>query len=169
MPILAQAAQRPATREVVVGNRTAANVTDALRLLSWVGAAFVILGFTDIALAWYPVRFGNPDWEFAIIGGTMSALALPHLGMYLVLASAISRGQRGTTRAVGVAMVILLLTLLGLIFVTVVPLALNAIASNAPMLQGAKKAILKAILLGSGYSILLGFGAYAALRKRPEA
>ena len=171
MPILARASQRPLQREAVVNTRTTANLSDALRLLSWVGAAFVILGFMDIALAWYPVQFGNPDWEFGTIGGTMSALALPHLGLYLMLASAIARGQKSTTRAMGVVMIVLLLSIVGLgvVFLTVVPLALKSLAAAAPLVvQSAKRAILKALLLGTGYCVLLGLGASAAFKKRTE-
>ncbi len=172
MPILAQAqaAQRPVPRDLA-GGRALTNVPDAWRLLSWIGGGLLFLGLTDIALAWYPMRFGNPDWEFGIIGGTMGALGLPHLGLYLLLASAIARGKRATRRVLGGVLILFLLTLLGLglTFLTVVPLALKAMAANPLVAQGAKKAILKALILGSGFCILDLVGAHAALRKRTES
>src|SRR6185437_6901598 len=59
---------------------------EAWRVVGWVGIAFVVMGFTDVALAWYPTAFGNPEWEFGAISATLNGFALPTLGLYLVLA-----------------------------------------------------------------------------------
>ena len=64
-----------------------ASLLNAWRLLYWIGFAFVVMGGTDITLAWYPAPFGNPEWEFGAISATLNGLALPTLGFYLLLCS----------------------------------------------------------------------------------
>ena len=55
----------------------------------------------------------------------------------------------------------------GLVYITVAPIALKAVAGNALVLMGMRKAIAKAMLLGIGYRWLLGLGARRAWGTRP--
>jgi hypothetical protein len=170
MPILTPAQRRPITAEVLPSGSGARSSADAWRALTWIGVAFTALGLLDVALGWYPPAFGNPEWEFGTISGTLNALAIPMLGLYLVLASAIARSDRRSARAVSVGMAVLLLMVLGLglVYLTVVPLAIKSVSNNALVAFGMKKAIVKAVALGIADSVLLGVGMVKGWRVMPS-
>jgi 4-amino-4-deoxy-L-arabinose transferase-like glycosyltransferase len=121
---------------------------------------FAILGFTDVALGWYPLGLGNPEWEFGTISGSLNAMAIPILGLYLALASAIARSDRMAARIIAVIMGVLLAIVisLGVIYLTDIPMAFKAVQSSTFVTLGIKKAIAKALLLGVGDSTLLALG-----------
>ncbi len=155
---------QPNTSRSIDGShrRTAA----AWTLFSWLGGAFAVLGLADIALGWYPSAFGNPEWEFGTISGSLNALTIPVMGFYLLVASAIARGHRRAGRILGVLLLFLavVLLVLGFVYVTVIPLALRAVQPNDVVSLGMKKAIIKGLLLGIGYIALLSYGARQAWR-----
>lgn len=140
------------------------NQQDAWLALSWVGYAFVVMGVTDIVLGWYPTAFGNAEWEFGVISAALNGFALPTLGLYLILGSAIARRQRIVGRALAIVLMLLTLFILGLavVYVTVVPLALSSVAANGLLTIGMHKAIIKAGMLFVAYVLLLGTGALRA-------
>ena len=39
-------------------------------VLDWLGLAFLLMGLVDLALAWFPLGLGNPEWEFGTISAT---------------------------------------------------------------------------------------------------
>ena len=121
------------------------------------------------APCWYPAAFGNAEWEFGTISGTLNALAIPMLGLYLALASAIARGDRRSARIVAVVMGVLLVTILalGAIYLTVLPIAIKAVSSNALVALGMKKAVVKALTLGVADVALLGVGMARGWRVAP--
>ena len=133
----------------------------AWRMLGWIGLVFLVMGFVDIALGWYPLAFGNPEWEFGTISGSLNAFALPILGIYLIAASAVARGARKTAKVAALFMGILAGTLFALtiIFLTVIPMAANGVRGNALLTLGMQKAIAKAIGLLVSYGLLLIGGA----------
>lgn len=137
-------------------------------VLGFVGAAFIIMGGTDIALAWYPSAFGNPEWEFGAISATLNGVALPTLGLYLLLAYGLAANRAAAKLAAGILAAALLVSLIGLAFVylTVVPLALRSVAANALVSSGMKKAIVKAIVLLLAYGSLFVAAAHAGFRGR---
>lgn len=164
MPVLTPPARRasaPASASPASSARSdSLQARGAWTLLGWIGLAFAILGFTDIALGWYPTAFGNAEWEFGTISGSLNALAIPMLGLYLALAAAIARGKRNAARGVGVAMVLTLVILLGLgmLYLLVTPVALKAVAGNPLADLGIRKAIIKALSLGVVDCVLLAAG-----------
>lgn len=160
MQILSPAQRHPVSVETAALRPASRASIDAWRLLGWIGISFTILGLLDIGLGWYPTAFGNPEWEFGTISGSLNALAIPMLGLYLVLASAIARSDRRTARIVAVAMGVLMLVILGLglVYVTVLPLAIKAVSGNALVSLGIKKAIIKAVTLGVADAVLLAVG-----------
>lgn len=169
MQILSPAQRRPITVETASVRPGGRAPLDAWRPLGWIGFAFAVLGLVDIALGWYPPAFGNPEWEFGTISGSLNALAIPMLGLYLALASAIARSDRRTARAIAGVMGLLLLTVLGLgvLYLTVLPLAVKAVAGNALVSLGIKKAIFKAVMLGTIDSVLLAVGMVKGWRVKP--
>lgn len=142
----------------------------AWQLLGWIGLVFAIMGFVDIVLGWYPTAFGNPEWEFGTISGSLNAFALPMLGLYLIVGSAVARGARRTARVGAIVMGLLAGTLfaLSIIFLTVIPMAANSIRGNALLQLGMQKAIAKAIGLLIGYGLLLLAGAVAGWTEPDE-
>jgi hypothetical protein len=169
MQIVSPAQRHPITIETSVPRAGGRSSSDAWRALSWIGVVFTALGLLDVALGWYPTAFGNPEWEFGTISGTLNALAIPMLGLYLVLASAIARSDRRAARAVSVTMAVLLVVVLGLglLYLTVVPLAMTSVAGNVLVALGMKKAIVKAVALGIADSVLLGVGMLKGWRVGP--
>jgi len=139
---------------------------DAWRVIGWVGLGFVLMGATDVALAWYPTAFGKPEWEFGAIAATLNGFALPLLGLYLVLAAAVGRRRRVVSLAVGIVAVLLLITLavLAFVYLTVIPLALKSVAANPLLEEGMKKAILKALVLFVAYGVLFGAATVRGMR-----
>lgn len=141
------------------------------RWLGWFGFLLAAMGFGDIALAWIPPAFGNPQWEFGTIATTFAGLPLATIGLASVAASALSLGNRRLL----VALVAVLLALgvaalsIWVLFLTDVPLALRA--AHGPASLAIKKAIVKTVMLGLGFGALYVAGSVAGIRhlrtKRP--
>ena len=144
---------------------------DAWQLLAWVGAAFFVMGIVDIALAWYPMGWGVPEWEFGALAATMNGFAVPMLGAYLFLGAAVARRKPVLARVSAIGMLLLALTfvVLAFMYVTVVPIALKATSESAPIHFGMKKAIVKAVLLFFVYIALSIAGAVKAWRSASRA
>jgi hypothetical protein len=171
MQILSPATRRPIAADSAPLRQGGRGGSDAWRTLAWIGWAFAMLGLIDVALGWYPAAFGNAEWEFGTISGTLNALAIPMLGLYLALASAIARGDRRSGRTLAVVMGLLLavILLLGAIYLTVLPIAIKAVSSNALVALGMKKAVVKALTLGVVDAVLLGAGMAKGWRAAPAA
>jgi hypothetical protein len=141
---------------------------DGWRLLGWLGLVFFVMSAIDILLGWYPLRIGSPEWEFGIISATMSTLSIPTLGLYLVLCSAISRERPLVAKVVGIGMIVIGVSLLGMaiLYLTTVPLALKSVATNDAAAFTMKKAILKWVILFVGYETMYFMGAVTGIRRR---
>jgi hypothetical protein len=166
MQILSADARRPIAVEGTPPRTGARAPLEAWSALATIGGAFFILGLIDIGLGWYPAAFGNLEWEFGTISGTLNALAIPMLGLYLMLGSAIARSDRRMARMVSGLMGLLLATLvvLGIIYLTVVPVAMKSVADNALISLGMKKGVVKALTLGLADCALLITGIVKGLR-----
>jgi hypothetical protein len=145
-----------------------AAVQRAWRLLGWIGLAFVVMGATDVLLAWYPAAFGRPEWEFGAITASLNGLALPILGLFFLLAAASANRSFAVARILGTTLFALAAGLLvvAFIYATVVPLALGSVADNAQIAAGMKKAIVKAVILIVSYVTLLVTGGISGWRLR---
>jgi hypothetical protein len=121
----------------------------------------------DLALAWYPAHLGNAEWEFGAITATLNGFAFPLLGLFLALAAAVEQGHRTFARGVGGLMLALAVAwmIVGLLYATVFPLALNAVAANPAISLGMKKAVAKGAILVLTYVVLLSYGGWTS-RKR---
>lgn len=132
----------------------------AWELIAWLGALFVLMGAADITLGFYPPAFGNVEWEFGVISGSLNGLAIPAMGSYLLLASAIARAKHTLARLVsaGMFVVVVLLVGLGVLYLMSAPVAIGAVSQSEVVLLGIKKAILKAGLLFIAYLTLFLVG-----------
>lgn len=115
----------------------------AWRPLGWFGLLFLVVGLADMALVWYPLRPGNPSWEFGAVDLSFSTLPLLTIGLGATLASALARGSRRIAMLIAVFCLFLALVCAGgyLLLLSDVPLALR----NSPpeLLTGVKKAIFR--------------------------
>lgn len=136
----------------------------AWRLFGWFGLVLAVVGFTDILLAAYPFRPGNPDWEYGAIHQTIAMMPLPTIGLAALLASAFAQGTRWLAQATAILLLLMALALLvtGAVFLTVLPLVLEA--APPPVLPGVKKAALRTVLGGAAFPIAYLVGGVAALR-----
>jgi hypothetical protein len=129
------------------------------------GLLFAMAGWVDVALFYYPPRFGEAEWEFGIIAQTFDAMPLPTLGIVLLALGIRARGgsivwSRGL--AVILAVVALLCLAALVLFALDIPLALKAMqrASTGPnpqqgalMSSGIKRVMAKVILFSVCYAI----------------
>jgi hypothetical protein len=141
---------------------------DGWKILGWLGLAYLIMSVIDLALGWYPLNFGRPEWEFGTISASFSGLAIPTLALYLMLGSALARERTDIAKGIAIVMIILALSLaiLALLYLTSVPLALKAVAANPVVHLGMKKSVFKTLMLFTGYEALYVLGAIKGLRKR---
>lgn len=140
-------------------------------ILGWLGLAYLIMSVIDLALGWYPIRFGQPEWEFGTISATIAGLAIPTLSLYLMLASAFARERTNLIKGIAVAMIVIavFLGILFILYLTAVPLALRAVSGNPITHLGIEKSIIKSLTLFLGYEGLFILGAIKGLRRRAIA
>ena len=80
-------------------------------LIGFAGMTFVLIGWTDVLLLWYPLRIGRPDWEFATVSGMFDALPLATIGALLIVARFHVEGSRLTRRLIGSSLIVVVLGL----------------------------------------------------------
>src|SRR5688500_14816844 len=66
----------------------------ALRPAGWFGLLFLVIGIGDMALVWYPLRPGNPTWEFGAIQLSFSTLPVLTIGLGACMIAALAGGNR---------------------------------------------------------------------------
>ena len=102
--------------------------------LGMIGALFLVVGMTDLILAWVPPRFGNADWEFGTVSAMFNNLPVPAMGIGLGLAGATgvrsAKGSRAVSLVAGVLAVWCLLA--AVFFGLTLPLALGSITEPGP-------------------------------------
>lgn len=123
----------------------------AWRAVARFGLLLALIALSDIVLAFYPLRFGRPEWEFATVAASFAGLPLVTLGMAAVLGSALARGLRRSVLWTAVALLVLGVLVLGLLllFLTDVPVALRSVQGEVRV--GVMKAILRTAILGLGF------------------
>jgi len=130
------------------GDAGAGAPTEALEfgwtVLSGIGLVFFLVGGLDIALAWYPLGFGSPAWEFGTVTLSLNGLPTPALGLGMGLASGVALGRRWQVRITAAALVgLAVLILVGaVLWVTNVPLALRSTEDPLGLL-GIQRSVIK--------------------------
>jgi hypothetical protein len=163
MPIIATAKASTASSEKT---SQSAHARVAWSILGVLGAAFVLMGLTDIVLGIYPPSIGNPEWEFGVVSSILNGFAIPTMGGYLLLASLVARGKLTAARVVSILAIIVafLLAVMGLLYLTVVPMALKSVAANPVLALGMKKAMVKGVLFLLAYVVLFLYAGLRGLR-----
>lgn len=137
----------------------------AWAILLFTGIAVTVVGWFDLGLLWYPIRFGNVEWEFGTISAHLNGMPLGTVGFGLVAAALVAQ-HRSTRPLAWVAGLIVASHLaIGAIYLLDVPVALKGSAPQViPML---KKGMLKA---GVYLLVYLAFYTVLAIRlwRRPS-
>jgi len=146
--------------------RPSADPAIGWNLLLVVGWLFVIVGLLNIALLWWPLQMGNPEYEFASVAATLDSLPLPTMGLAFVLAASRASGL-ATSAKVGMVIAVVvavLVVLAAVLYALAVPLALKAV-KEGPIRLGIMKSILKVSAQAVLYPIALIAFARMANRK----
>jgi len=136
----------------------------AWRWIGWFSLVLALAGIGDWVLAWIPLRFGSPEWEFGTVASTFAGLPLITMGFAGLLGSAVARGIRWQIIAVAGVVLAFALWILAasVIFLLDIPVALRAVQGVARM--GLMKAIAKTGLLATLFSIAYLVAGIGALR-----
>jgi hypothetical protein len=121
-------------------------------LLGGIGLVFAVVALADLVLVWYPLRFGDPEWEFGTATSVFGGLPLLTMGLMLALGAAVARGNLRLLQIWSVVLAVMGLVLVGvlLMYSRSVPVALEVVTD--PILKvGVQKAILKTALQGVLY------------------
>ena len=137
---------------------------DGWKWIGWLGLLLTVVGLGDFVLAWYPLRFGAPEWEFGTVASTFAGLPLVTLGFAGLLGSGVARGSVWLIRVVAWSLIVFtaFILVVYLVFLLDVPIALKAVQGVAAL--GIKKAIAKTTMLGVFFSVGYLAAAVAALR-----
>jgi hypothetical protein len=127
----------------------------AWRAVGWFGLLLTLVALTDMLLVMFPVRQGDPTWEFGVVDALFSGLPLLTVSLGALVASGLALRRRWLIRLMGTVAIVLGVVWLGayVLFLTDVPIAL----ANAPeaVLPGVKKAIVRntvfGVLFAAGY------------------
>jgi len=135
----------------------------AWAVLGWIGVVFLLVGGTDFVLAWFPLDFGTREWEFGTVTGSFDGLPIVILGVGALLAASVQIGRRWWTVTSAVVAGVLLLAVVAavVLWLTNVPLALQAVPAEAA--TGLKKALVKTMVQGVTYPLVLAYLAWRAL------
>ena len=136
----------------------------AWQAVGWFGLLLATIGLGDIALGWYPMVIGNPEWEFGTVAASVSGLPLVTMGFVAMVGAGFGQGSRWLLRVVGCVLIVLGLATGAalLLFLLDVPLALGAAPPEALLLV--KKAVVKTVMLGVGFSGAYLLGGIVALK-----
>jgi fumarate reductase subunit D len=118
------------------------------------GMCLAVVGWTDVALLWYPLEFGNLEWEFGTVGAHVMGMPLGTLGILMVSIGAIGRGWQGLSRVAATACGMIALSLVGLaaIYALVVPMAWAGTAPEVRLVL--VRALIKTIVYLAAYFAL---------------
>lgn len=161
--VIGAAPQTPAGRPA---DRTLQQVVPALGAL---GLAICAVAAIDLALAWWPLRFGNGEWEFAMVTRTMDSLALGTTGAVFLSIWAVVRRSSWALALLGVLFVLAVVALVGCLVVygLTVPVAFRAVPEQAA--SALKRGVLRTSSFGLIYVLLYGWLGWFTWRGRRAA
>lgn len=135
------------------------------QLLGWVGGVLLIAGVLDIGLLYYPLMFGNPNWEFGTVGTSLNALPVPLLGLALLLGAAVARGWTLGIRIWGILAIVAAVLILAAAFFWALNLPLAFKSVQEPVARLAlKKSVAKTVLQAVLYPVAFAWIGWSGLR-----
>lgn len=132
------------------------------RIIAIIGASLLLGGVADLGLGLYPMQLGSPEWEYGAISNFLNRLPLAGLGLGFLLTAALAERRRVATYlwSTVLAFVAVALILLGVLYLTNLPLILSGLTPG-PARTGGLKAITKTVFQVPTFS--LGFFVVAIL------
>jgi hypothetical protein len=124
------------------------------RIVFSAALALSVIGGSDVALLWYPLKFGNIDWEFATITAFFDGLPLATIGLSGMVAGATALRRRGVSRALAVFSVLMVMLLLALVGVYVLAVLSGVKTLNPAYEVMFVRAVLKTSVLAVTYLTL---------------
>ncbi len=117
-----------------------------------VGAAITVVGWADLALLWFPLRFGRPEWEFATIGAHFDHMALGTVGVLLLALGIAHRGWWAPAQALAMASQLIAIGLVAVyaIYIVAAPQAWHNVAPQLEPTIG--RAVRKVSVFAVGYA-----------------
>lgn len=133
--------------------------------MGWFGLLLAFAGLGDLVIAWVPLRFGSPEWEFGTIVATFAGLPLVTVGFAAMLGSALARGVRWQVRTLAWVVLVsgMFLAAAYALFLTVMPIAIRGAPEGVSI--GVTKAVAKTSLLAVGFVTAYLVAGAQALRK----
>lgn len=136
-----------------------------------IGAALAVVGLADVALVWYPLSLGNPEWEFGVLSRTFNGLALATIGLAMLMVLALYARRRTLVGIGSFAFTVatVLVVLAAGLYLLVLPVAWGG--APAQLKESLGFAIGKTLLYMGVYLCVYGFMAvhgwkrFGALRK----
>lgn len=150
----------------------AADPDDYSRLFLVAGAAFMVIGWTDISLLWYPLQLRSIDWEFATVTASINAMPLPTLGLVLLAAAGIARRSKGLMRIAAVFAVLAAVLVVAMAGLYVLALLAGRPAMDPGMKVLFARAAMKTSVLTAVYVLLhgwLGWTLFRSAQRRKES
>jgi hypothetical protein len=137
------------------------------RVVGWVGLVFVLVTLGDLALAFYPLGFGSPEWEVATVASVVQGFPLLTLGLVGVWVCAGGLGSRRLLVVAGAAFLVVAVALLlaMLLFLTNVPVALRGTETSEPARLGVLKLMAKTAYLAAVFGVSYVVAGILAVRR----
>lgn len=153
--VLGGESDRPKTQPVK--RSTEATLQSIAKPLLAFGLVLVGVGVIDVALAWFPLRFGVGEWEFGTASRTFDSLALGTTGFVFISLSATIRGWALALRALAVVAAVVLLFLLAayVLYALNIPIALGAVSGERHRIM--QRAIVRTTAFAGMYTVLFGW------------
>ncbi len=122
-------------------------------LLGGIGFVFAVVAGADLALAWYPLAFGDAEWEFGTVTTVFNGLPLLAVGLGLLFAGGVARGRVWLVRIASGLLLALALVILAALVLYATTLS-TALATVDPNLKGGLiKGIVRTGLQGLVYPV----------------
>ncbi|MDX2122855.1 MAG: hypothetical protein SF070_17560 [Gemmatimonadota bacterium] len=122
-------------------------------LLGGIGLVFAVVALADLALAWYPLQFGDAEWEFGTATTVLGSMPLLTMGLALGFAAAVARGRVAMVRVLAIVFALLAVSLMAVValYASNISTGLSTVLpENKPGLQ---KAIAQTLTQGVLYPL----------------
>lgn len=139
------------------------------------GLLVSLVGLIELAFAWWPLEFGNLEWEFGTVSRTFDGLPLLTVGAAAILGGAVHREARKLLALLGIVAGLGVLVLVGLavFYAITIPAAMQI--APPPVQQALVEASVRTgmfmLLYISGYTWMswFSFRSSRKLRRRKDS
>jgi hypothetical protein len=139
-------------------------------LLGGIGLVFAVVAAADLVLAWYPLHFGDGEWEFGTVTEVFGGLPLMTMGLGLSFGAAVARGNLLRLRFLSIVLGLVGVLLLGCLVLYLTTISTALATETDPLIKtGLHKAILKTSIEGMLYPLCYLWIAFLGWRHAQKA